>query len=173
MTASCVAITAARLASIASSQSAKKLSGSSATPSRDNNSYTTIFRTPCTSGARRTWRLARHAVVNVDDSRAEGAGPGEFKIRPPLVLGEERNATAHQHRVDPGPVLANQAQRGRLGGESRAADRDVALRRLGPQSPDLLRQAAGGQAGVALHRRQRGREHHLGERLPERGPLEH
>src|SRR5713101_4516237 len=49
MTASCVAITAARLASIASSQSAKKLSGSSATPSRDNNSYTTIFRTPYTS----------------------------------------------------------------------------------------------------------------------------
>src|SRR6266513_823418 len=49
MTASCVAITAARLASIASSQLVKKRSGSSATPSRDNNSYTTIFRTPYTS----------------------------------------------------------------------------------------------------------------------------
>src|SRR5438552_5870730 len=45
MTASCVPITRARLAFIASSQSAKKLSGSSATPSRDSNSYTTIFRT--------------------------------------------------------------------------------------------------------------------------------
>src|SRR6202046_1783725 len=49
MTVSCVAITAARLAPIASSQSARKLSGPSATPSRDNNSYTTIFRMPCTS----------------------------------------------------------------------------------------------------------------------------
>src|ERR1700735_1445376 len=49
MTVSCVAITAARLAPIASSQSAMKLSGPSATPSRDNNSYTTIFRMPCTS----------------------------------------------------------------------------------------------------------------------------
>src|SRR5690349_9391316 len=44
MTASCAPITAARLASIASSQS-KNRSGPSATPSRDNNSYTTIFRT--------------------------------------------------------------------------------------------------------------------------------
>src|SRR5947209_3873907 len=50
MTASCVAITAARLASIASSQSAMKSSGSSATPSRDTNSYTTTFRMPSTSG---------------------------------------------------------------------------------------------------------------------------
>src|SRR5690348_4332387 len=44
MTASCVAITSPRLASITSSQSVKKLSGASATPSRDSNSYTTIFR---------------------------------------------------------------------------------------------------------------------------------
>jgi pimeloyl-ACP methyl ester carboxylesterase len=80
---------------------------------------------------------------------------------------------AGQHRVDPGPVLVDQVQRGRLGGESRAADRDVALARLGSQPLDLLRHAAGGQAGMALHRRQRGGEHHLRERLPERGPLEH
>src|SRR5580658_6152933 len=53
MTASCVAITAARLAPIASSQSVKKPSGSSATPSRDNNSYTTIFRTSHTSNSSR------------------------------------------------------------------------------------------------------------------------
>src|SRR5881628_2554936 len=40
------------------------------------------------------------------------------------------------------------------------------------QPLDLLRQAAGGEAGIALHRRQRGGEHHLRERIPERGPLE-
>src|SRR5438874_7330887 len=44
MTASWVAITAARLASIASSQSARNWSGSSATPARETSSYTTIFR---------------------------------------------------------------------------------------------------------------------------------
>src|SRR6266581_6461054 len=62
MTASCVAITAARLASIASSQSAKKLPGSSATPSRDSNSYTTIFRTPCTSDWSRCYELTDQAA---------------------------------------------------------------------------------------------------------------
>jgi hypothetical protein len=128
---------------------------------------------PVLARARRTSRLARHAVAEVDDSRAEGAGLDEVEIHPALALGKERNATANQHRVDPGPVLVDQAQRGRLGGESRAADRDVALRRPGSQPLDLLRQAAGGQAGIALHRRQRGGEHHLRERLPDRGPLEH
>src|SRR5215470_1095034 len=127
---------------------------------------------PVLPRARRTSRLARHAVAEVDDSRAEGAGPGEFEIHPAPALGKERNATANQHRVDPGPVLVDQTQRGRLGGESRAADRDVALRRLGSQPFDLLRQAAGSQAGSALHSRQRGGEHYLWERLPERGPLE-
>src|SRR6266704_3908583 len=117
--------------------------------------------------------LARHAAAEVDNSRAEGAGLDEFEVHPALALGEERNATADQHRVDPGPVLVDQTQRGRLGGESRAADRDVALLRLGSQPLDLLRHAAGGQAGIALHRRQRGGEHHLWERLPDRGPLEH
>src|SRR5450756_410543 len=121
---------------------------------------------------RRTSRLAHHAVAQVDDSRAEGARLDEFEIHPALALGKERNATANQHRVDPGPVLVDQTQRGRLGGERRAADRDVALPRLGSQPLDLLRQAAGGQAGIALHRRQRGGEHHLWERLPDRGPLE-
>src|SRR5579862_2544668 len=46
MTASCCPITAARLASIAASQSLKKASGSSATPSSDSNSYTTTLRMP-------------------------------------------------------------------------------------------------------------------------------
>src|SRR5687768_2912383 len=45
MTASCVAITSASLASSAPSQP-KNVSGASATPSRDNNSYTTILRIP-------------------------------------------------------------------------------------------------------------------------------
>src|SRR5260370_42676175 len=49
MTASCAAMTAARLASITSSQSVMKESGSSATPSRDNSSYTTTLRTLNTS----------------------------------------------------------------------------------------------------------------------------
>ena len=49
--------------------------------------------------ARRTRRLARHLVAEVDDSGAEGAGLDEFEIHPALTLGEERNATANQHRV--------------------------------------------------------------------------
>ena len=55
----------------------------------------------------RASRLARHAVAEVGDSRAEGAGPGEFEIHPAPALGKERNATANQHRVDPGPVLVD------------------------------------------------------------------
>src|SRR5580700_3913405 len=65
MTASCAAMTAARLASITSSQSVKKESGSSATPSRDNSSYTTTLRTLNTSG----W-LTRCCV---DGSRSENS----------------------------------------------------------------------------------------------------
>ncbi len=53
---------------------------------------------PVLARARRTSRLARHAVAEVDDSRAEGAGPGEFEIHPALALGKERNATANQQR---------------------------------------------------------------------------
>ena len=53
---------------------------------------------------------------------------------------------------------------------SDATDRDVALSRLGSQPLDLLRQAAGGQAGVALHRRQRGGEHHCD--VPRCGPAQ-
>ena len=45
--------------------------------------------------ARWTSRLARHAVAEVDDSRAEGAGLDEFEIHPALSLGKERNATAN------------------------------------------------------------------------------
>src|SRR6059036_65262 len=122
--------------------------------------------------ARRRTRLARHAVAEVDDARAERAGLDEFEIHPALALGKERDATANQHRVDHGPVLVDQTQRGRLGGERGAADGDVPLPRLGSQPLDLLHQAAGGEAGIALHRRQRGGEHHLWERIPEGGPLE-
>ena len=43
---------------------------------------------PVLARARRTSRLARHAVAEVDDSRAEGAGPGEFEIHPALALGK-------------------------------------------------------------------------------------
>jgi hypothetical protein len=89
--------------------------------------------------------LARYAVAEVYDSGAEGAGLEEFEIRPAPALGKERYATANQHWVDPGPVLVDQAQRGRRGGESRAADRDVALPRLRSQPLDPLRQAARGQ----------------------------
>jgi hypothetical protein len=74
--------------------------------------------------------------------------------------------------VDPEPVLVEQTRRSRLGGERRTADPDVALSRLRSQPLDLLRQAAGGQAGIALHRRQRRGEHQLWKGLPERGPLE-
>src|SRR5881409_3913500 len=71
-------------------------------------------------------RLARHAVAEVDDSRAEGAGLDEFEIHPALALGEERNATANQHRVDHGPVFVDQAQPGEgdiaIGGATLAAE---------------------------------------------------
>ena len=40
-------------------------------------------------------RLARHAVAEVDDPRAEGAGLDEFEVHPALTLGKEWNATAH------------------------------------------------------------------------------
>src|SRR5258708_27907484 len=59
---------------------------------------------PVLARARRTSRLARHAVAEVYDSRAEGAGLDEFEIHPALALGKERNATANQHRVDPNGV---------------------------------------------------------------------
>src|SRR5664280_3119011 len=89
-------------------------------------------------------KLSRDAVAEVDDARAEGAGLDEFEIHPALALGKVRSATANQHRVDPGPVLVDQTQRGRLGGARRAADRDVAITRLGSQPLDLLREAARG-----------------------------
>lgn len=55
-------------------------------------------------GVRGSWRvsagragLARHAVAEVDDARAEGAGLDEFEY-PALALGKERGPTADQHR---------------------------------------------------------------------------
>ena len=85
-----------------------------------------------------TSRLAGHAVGEVDHSRIEGTGLDEFEVHPVLALGKEGTATAHQHRQDPDPILVDETQRGRLGGERRAADRDVALRRFGSQTLDLL-----------------------------------
>ena len=81
-------------------------------------------------------------------SRAEGAGLDEFEIDPALALGKEWNAAANQHRVDPGPVLVDQTQRGRLGG---GVEPPIASGPppAGSQPLDLLRQAAGGQAGIA------------------------
>src|SRR5215469_12687803 len=76
-------------------------------------------------------KLARYAIAEVDDSRAEGAGLDEFEIHPALVLRKERYSSANQHRVDPGSVLVDQAQLGSLRGESCAADPDVALPGLG------------------------------------------
>src|SRR6186713_2552406 len=63
---------------------------------------------------RRTSGLSRHAVAEIDDSRAEGAGLDEFEIHPAVAPGKERNATADQHRVDHGPILVDQTQGGRL-----------------------------------------------------------
>src|SRR6266576_5186803 len=87
MTASCVAITAARLASIAASQSAKKLSGASATPSRDSNSYTTIFRTPCTSDLSRCFVDERPgarsgALISLVDAEHALGNPGDLDLAP-------------------------------------------------------------------------------------------
>jgi pimeloyl-ACP methyl ester carboxylesterase len=87
-------------------------------------------------------RLARHAVAEVDDPRIEGAGLDEFEIGPLLALRKERCATANQYRIDPGTVLVDQTQRGCLGGECRAADRDITVGWLGSQPLDLLCQAA-------------------------------
>ena len=46
-----------------------------------------------------------------------------------LALQKEGIATANQHRVGPDPLLVDQTQRGRLGGKSRATNRDIALPR--------------------------------------------
>src|SRR5579862_7834967 len=119
----------------------------------------------------RTSGRARHLVADVDDTRAEGAGLEKLEIHSALAVGKEWNATANQHRVDPGPVLVDQIHPGCFGGERGAADRDVAVPGFVPQPPDLLRKAPGSQPGTTLHCRQRGGEHHLWERLPRRGPL--
>ena len=66
---------------------------------------------PTRTRAWRTSRLARHAVVEIDDAGAEGAGLDELEIHPALALRKERNTAANQHRVDPGPVLVDQTQR--------------------------------------------------------------
>src|SRR5207247_9882742 len=113
---------------------------------------------------------ARSPAGHVHAYTAEGAILDECEIQPADVPGKEWNATANQDRVDDGPVFVDQTQGGRVGGDRGTADRDVALPRLGSQPLVLLRQAAGGQAGSALHRRQRGGDHHLWARIPDGGP---
>src|SRR5258706_12714787 len=93
MTASCVAITAARLAPIASSQSTKKLSGSSATPSRDNNSYTTIFRTPYTSN-RDGRRRSLQRIVRRQQCHHHVTGSHCYRL-PSVSTGGIRNQRFH------------------------------------------------------------------------------
>src|SRR6201994_2402932 len=77
------------------------------------------------------------AVVEEDDAAREGAGLQQLQLHLPLVLGEVRGTAAGQDRVDPGPVLVDQPQLGRFGGQGGAADGDGALGRLGPQLLDL------------------------------------
>src|SRR5262245_41012169 len=94
MTASCVAITLARLASSTSSQP-KKTSGSSATPLRDNNSYTTTLRTPHTSDwSRFHWLTDRAAETHRRDAREI---PEPLTFGPPhTVRGGRQPATGHR-----------------------------------------------------------------------------
>src|SRR5262245_4399345 len=75
--------------------------------------------------------LANDAVAEVDEPRVERAGPDEFEVRPAFVPGEVWDATADEDRVDDEPILVDQIGRGRFGGQRRAADRDLALSRLG------------------------------------------
>src|SRR5579863_5901575 len=140
MTASCAPMTAARLASIASSQSVMKESGASATPSRDNSSYTTTLRTLNTSGlaymmvcrrllawpdvggrAGQAGHAGHHAA-----GRALGARPGHYRAaraglprhRPVAACGlagapdAAVRPDAGRGAAGPGPVRADRAGRG-------------------------------------------------------------
>src|SRR5215469_3265268 len=98
MTESCAAMTAPRLASIASSQSAKNPSGLSATPSRDNSSYATTLRTVQHLRLTRTLlhgRLARPkligaSVLPVASSVLGGAGVAVPLVREVVLVVEVR-----------------------------------------------------------------------------------
>jgi hypothetical protein len=78
-----------------------------------------------------TYPRTNDAVVDVDDLRAERACLDQLEVRPALVPGEVRDAAPDEHRVHQESVLVDQIQPGRLGGERRAADRDLALSRFG------------------------------------------
>src|SRR4029450_552655 len=93
MTASCGAISRGMLASTTSSHSVKNLLGSSATPSRDSSSPTTIFRTPYTSDWSRCCELTDQAA---ETHRCKvQAIPGRQQLRLGLEVG-----------ADDGPLLA-------------------------------------------------------------------
>src|SRR6476619_5889302 len=102
MTASCVAITAARLASVASSQSVKKPSGSSATPSRDKSSYTTIFRTALHLRFG-LYQQEEHGTSNVTRSRV---GSGVILVLVRFELEPDGNLDR--------PLVAESVERGRI-----------------------------------------------------------
>jgi hypothetical protein len=51
-----------------------------------------------------------------------------------LAPGKVRNATADQQQADPGPILVDQAKRGRLSRAARAASRERAWALAGPRT---------------------------------------
>src|SRR5580704_11592364 len=120
MTASCAAMTTARLACITSSQSVMKESGSSATPSRDNSSYTTTLRTLYTSGwltrccvdrsRSQNSSVARprpelHAAVQFADAASLFACLGPHRLRLARLGGAGRPLLGPVERVVAGVVL--------------------------------------------------------------------
>src|SRR5260370_12004822 len=148
MTASCVAITAARLASIAASQSAKKLSGASATPSRDSNSYTTIFRTPCTSDWSRCFVDERPgarsgALISLVDAEHALGYPGDLDLAPDrtplrdIVVAPQRGEAAQPA----GPARVRRRWAGRPAPPPRASGR-ACRSRLPPPLLSAARRAA-------------------------------
>ena len=82
----------------------------------DGVSLTDTIFLPATVIRSWTSRLGRHAVMEVDELRAEGAGLDQFEIHAALAPGKERDATADEHRMDHDPVLVDQTQAGRLDG---------------------------------------------------------
>src|SRR5215213_9507293 len=100
MTESCEAMTAPRLASIASSQSAKNPSGCSATPSRDISSYATTLRTlpppdgePGAKTARATGTHRGRALAGAGTERSTPVG------EPPAEHVAHRDADQRQRRA--------------------------------------------------------------------------
>ena len=117
--------------------------------------------------------LARHAVAEVDDSRAEG--PGSRRVRdPPGARG--RGKIGMPPPTSTGWTLSRYSS---IRPNAAASAASVAPPIAMSPSPGSARNCSifsagppGGQPGVALHRRQRRGEHQLGKGLPERSLLE-